>query len=134
MKRGALCLVLGLGLLPFLSCKDGPTGPVAGSLNVKITMPPASSGLDGAILFTITGPAAPDTAAAATGFAAFHQPLAQTTRYVVTGTLTSGATILTITVDDTRQSYTATIQQVAASGPGYQLRGSLTGYALAVTR
>ena len=127
----ALALVLGLA---GLSCKEGPTGPTAGTLKVKLTMPAANSGFDGAILFTVTGPTAPSDVGAGASLAKFHQQLGATTKYVVTGTLVTGATILTLDVEDTRQRYTATIQQVAAQN-GYQLRPApLTGYALAVTR
>ena len=133
MSRRLLALGAVVALVLAPACKDGPSGPVAGTLNVKITMPQGSSGNDGAILFTVTGPAVPASAAAGAGFQAYSQsPLALTTKHVVTGTLTTGATILTFNVDDVRQRYTATIQQVAASG--YQLRASLTGYTLSVTR
>jgi hypothetical protein len=51
----------------------------------------------------------------------------------VTGTLTTGSTILTLTVDDIYKTYRATIVEVAASN--YQLRSPpLTGYALTVVR
>jgi hypothetical protein len=132
MSRRRLTLIAALALALAPACKDGPSGPVAGTLKVKITMPQASSGNDGAILFTVTGPAVPASAAAGAGFQAYSQPLAQTTKHVVTGTLVTGATILTFAVDDVRQSYTATIQQVAASN--YALRTALTGYSLSVTR
>jgi len=132
VSRRLLALGAAVGLVLAPACKDGPSGPVAGTLNVKITMPQGSSGNDGAILFTVTGPAVPASVAAGAGFQAYSQTLALTTKHVVTGTLTMGATILTFNVDDVRQRYTATIQQVAASG--YQLRASLTGYTLSVTR
>ena len=132
MTRRLLALGAALVLLAASSCDRGPSGPVAGTLKVKITMPQGSSGNDGAILFTVTGPAVPASAAAGAGFQAYSQPLTQTTKHVVTGTLATGATILTFAVDDVRQSYTATIQQVAATN--YALRTALTGYSLAVTR
>jgi hypothetical protein len=133
MTRRVLALFSIVALAGITACERGPSGPVAGTLKVKLTMPAANSGLDGAILFTITGPAAPGvTAAGASGLRVFHEALAPTTRYAVTGTLTAGATIMTISVDDVGEDYTATIQQVAQTS-GYQLR-TLTGYALAVTR
>lgn len=127
-----LALTAALGLVAGVSCNDA-NEPVAGTLRVRLTMPAASSGLDAAILFTVAGPTPPVSAAAGTGLREFHEPLAATTKYAVTGTLTSGATILTFRVDDVRQRHTATIQQVAMSS-GYQLRTSLNGYSLLVTR
>ncbi|HXF95387.1 MAG TPA: hypothetical protein VNI61_04730 [Gemmatimonadales bacterium] len=133
MIRRVLVLGVALGVLGGLSCKDS-TGPVAGTLKVKLTMPGANSGLDGAILFTLTGPTAPGAASAGgPGLRVFHQALAPTMKVAVTGTLASGAVVMTFAVDDVRQRYTATLEQVAATA-GYQLRSSLNGYSLSVTR
>jgi hypothetical protein len=132
VSRRLLALAAALALAVAPACDGEPSGPTPGALKVKITMPQSASGQDAAILFTVTGPAVPASVAPGSGLQAYSQPLALTTKHAVTGTLTTGATILTLNVDDVRQSYTATIQQVATSG--YQLRISLTGYSLSVTR
>ena len=120
-------------LVTGLSCGDstGPSGP--GQLKVRLTS--ANSGLDSAIVFTITGPAALTSATAGTGLRVFQQPLGGTsTRFALVGQLTNGATILTIGVPDIRAltQYSGTIQGVAT--PSYQLRVLPGGYALALIR
>ncbi|HEX9218510.1 MAG TPA: hypothetical protein VF864_16170, partial [Gemmatimonadales bacterium] len=109
----------------------GPSGP--GQLKVRLTSP--NSGLDSAIVFTITGPAPLTSATAGTGLRAFQQPLGGTsTEFALVGLLTNGATILTIGVSDMRAlaQYSGSIQGVAT--PSYQLRSLPSGYALALTR
>ena len=127
--RRALCA----GALVFmagLSCNDA-SGPVAGSLKISLTTP--NSGADGAIVVFVTAPVAPVSAAAPAGLRVFYDSLGMTAKFAVTGTLSAG-TILTIGVDDVGRvaEYTATVQQVADAS--YQLRPSLAGYALAVTK
>ena len=124
MKRLWWLAILGA----VLGCLDNSAAP--GTLKVKLTTPNAGS--DGAILFTVTGPAVPLTTTAATGLRLFAQPLAATNHFAVTGSLLSG-TIMTIEVPDVSRAsaYTATIQQVAATN--YQLRPSLAGYTLTVS-
>ena len=124
MKRVLLAVLIGLS-----GACEHSTGPVAGVLNVRLTTP--NSGADGAVLLTISGPAALTSVAAPSGLRMFAQPpLGTTSKFVVTGTLSAG-TILTIGVTDVGQatSYHATVLQVAT--PAYQLRG-LTGYSLTV--
>jgi hypothetical protein len=123
---------LGAAALLTLGCGDRPTGPEPGTLRVTLTMPTANNGLDGAILFRVSGPEVPTAAAAGATFEMFRQPLTTVTTFAVTGTLASGAEIVTLEVPDVRQSYTGTIVQVAATD--YQLRGSLAGYGLSVVR
>src|SRR4029077_19544788 len=99
MKRSGLLghALLATLLVAGLSCGDstGPSGP--GQLKVRLTS--ANSGLDSAIVFTITGPAPLTSATAGTGLRLFQQPLGGTaTRFAITGQLTNGATILTIGV------------------------------------
>jgi len=120
-----LALAAALGLL--FGCLDR-TGP-GGLLKVELTTP--NSGADGAILLTVTGPAALRSATAGSGLRLFAEPLAATNHFALTGTLWAG-TILIIGVPDVGQAsgFTATIQQVAT--PSYQLRG-LVGYSLTVT-
>jgi len=123
MRHLALAAALGL----VAACDS--TGP-GGLLKVELTTP--NSGADGAILLTVTGPAALRSAAAGSGLRLFAQPLAATNHFALTGTLSVG-TILIIGVPDVGQAsaYTATIQQVAT--PSYQLR-ALAGYALTITQ
>lgn len=111
-----------------LGCLDG--GPSSGVLQVKLSTPNAGS--DGAILFTVSGPATLRAAAAAPGLRLFAEPLAAVNHFAVTGPLPSG-TVITIEVPDVGRasSYTATIQQVAAAN--YQLRPNLAGYTLTVS-
>ena len=110
-----------------LACLD-TGGPVAGVLKVNLTTP--NSGADGAVLLTVSGPAALTSAAPGSGLRLFSQPLGTTNRFALTGRLATG-TILMIGVPDLSAAagYTATIQQVAA--PSYQLR-VLAGYSLAI--
>jgi hypothetical protein len=132
MKRGfvvtAFAVLVGVGL----SCLDR-TGPVAGILNVKLTSP--NSGADSAIVFTITGPAPLTSATPGAGLRLFAQPLGgTTTRFVLTGRLSTNTTILTIGVEDVNAvgQYDGAIGGVAQ--PNYVLRPLLKSYALTVTR
>lgn len=112
-----------------LSCGDGAAPPVAGMLTVRLTTPHAGS--DGAVLFTVAGPAAITAASAPPGLRVFEDGFGQTsTSFAVTGDLPMGP-ILTIMVPDVRQAeqYVAVIQQVAAAD--YALR-PLDGYALTI--
>jgi hypothetical protein len=112
-----------------LSCGDG-TGSRAGMLEILLATP--NAGADGAILFTVTGPAAPAAASAPTGLRVFHDSLGVVTTLAVTGTLPAGI-IARILVDDVGRAgeYTAVVQQVAAAD--YTLR-PLAGYSLTVVR
>ena len=134
MKRLCGFAVIAALLVPGLSCggdSTGPSGP--GQLKVRLTSP--NSGLDSAIVFTITGPAPLTSATAGTGLRAFQQPLGGTsTEFALVGLLTNGATILTIGVPNVGNltQYSGTIQGVAT--PSFQLRGLPGGYALALIR
>ncbi len=100
-------------------------------LRVELSTP--NSGADGAILLTITGPAALTSATAGSDLRVFGSPSGgSTTRFALTGVL-KGGTIVTIDVPDVTKAreYRATIEAVAASD--FQLR-PLTGYSLTVTR
>jgi len=124
-----LLLALALGVV--FACSND-TAPTAGLLTVNLITP--NSGGDGAILLTISGPAALTSASPATGLRLFSQPpLGAANHFVLTGTLTGG-TLLTIGVADVARAsaYTATIQQVAT--PTSQLRPFLTGYSLTVSQ
>ncbi len=130
MTRLAGRVLVALALLGAGSCGSGTTGPVAGQLTVSLVTPNPNA--DGAILLSVTGPVALTSATAATGLRVFGQPLATTTRFAVTGTLTTGA-VLSIGVADVNQvaQYKASVQAVAAAD--FSLR-SLSGYSLTVAK
>jgi len=117
-----------------ISCGGGdPTVSGPGDLKVRLNSP--NSGLDSAIVFTITGPAALTKAVPGPGLRLFQQPLGGTsTRFALIGQLTTGATILTIGVQDLGglSQYSGTITGVAK--PDYSVRDLPGGYALALTR
>jgi hypothetical protein len=117
-----------------LSCGGDSTrvsGP--GELKVRLTSP--NSGLDSAIVFTITGPTALTSAVPGTGLRLFQEPFGGTsTRFALIGQLRTSATILTIGIKDLGElsQYSGTITGVAM--PNYTLRILPGGYALALTR
>jgi hypothetical protein len=129
MRRGRR-LVLALALVGAVACGDSATGPSAGTLEIRLATPAA--GTDGAVLFTVIGPAAPLSASAPVGMRVFFDALGATTTFVVTGPLPAGA-IARIEVPDVRRAgeYAAAILQVA--GSDYALR-PLSGYSLTVAR
>ena len=133
MTRATTKLVIAALIATLAACGGGSTGPVAGILKVKLATTP-NSGLDGAVLLTVTGPVIPTGAAAQTGFRLFGTPAATTNKFAVTGTLATGSILFTIDVPDINKvsQYSATIQQVAASS-NFALR-SLTNYSLSVTK
>lgn len=129
MKRALGVTVLALMVLG-VSCGKSGTGPVAGNLQVVLTSP--NSGADSAIVFTITSPAALTSVTAGAGLRVFAQPLGgTTTRFAITGRLTTSTTILTIGVANVNAAtqYSGTIQGVAQ--PNYALRALPGGYSLA---
>jgi len=128
MKRAFGVTVLALMVLG-VSCGKSGTGPVAGNLQVQLTSP--NSGADSAIVFTITSPAALTSVTAGAGLRVFAQPLGgTTTRFAITGRLTTATTILTIGVANVNAAsqYSGTIQGVAQ--PSFALRALPGGYAL----
>lgn len=134
MKRAfavpALAAALAVG---GISCVRTPAGPVAGDLQVRLTSP--NSGADSAIVFTVTSPAPLSTATPGAGLRLFAQPLGgTTTRFVLTGRLTTATTILTIGVENINavSQYGGTIEGIAQ--PNYALRTLPGGYALTVIR
>jgi len=116
-----------------VTCGDGgPTGPVAGTLSVRLTSP--NAGADQAILLTVTGPTALTSATAGSGLQLFQPPLGGLeTRFALVGRVSTGVTILTIGVEDVGRvnEYSAAIEGVARAD--YQLR-NLAGYELTVGR
>ncbi len=132
MKRLGGVALLATAIVFGLSCGGEPTMAGPGTLKVRLTSP--NSGSDSAIVFTITGPAALTSAVPGSGFRLFQQPLGGTsTKFALVGQLNTGATILTIGIQDigALSQYSGTITGVAQ--PNYQLR-PLGGYALALTR
>ncbi len=133
MKRLFSAALLAGGIAAGLSCGGEPTASGPGDLKVRLTSP--NSGLDSAIVFTISGPAALTSAVPGTGLRLFQQSLGgTTTSFALIGQLTNGATILTIGIKDlgALSQYTGTITGVAM--PNYTLRSLPGGYALALTR
>jgi len=117
-----------------LSCGGDPA-KVSGPGELKVRLTSSNSGLDSAIVFTITGPAALTSAVPGAGLRLFQQPFGGTsTRFALIGQLTTGATILTIGIQDLGElsQYSGTINGVAM--PNYSLRFLPGGYALALTR
>lgn len=134
MKKLLHAGLLSVVVIVVLSCLDS-TGSGAGELKVRLTTP--NSGADSAIVLTITGPAGSTltNATAGIGLRLFKPPLTdRTTRFALIGRLTQGAVILTIGVPDVNalSQYSGLVEGVAQ--PDYQLRTSLSGYALAITR
>lgn len=136
MRRFSGFALLGALLIAGLSCghdSAGPSGP--GQLRVRLTSPASNVGVDTAIVFTITGPAALTSATVPAGIRLFQQPLGGTsTRFALIGRLTNGATILTVGIPDMKvlAQYSGSIQGVAT--PSFQLRALPGGYALALIR
>jgi len=125
----ALAAVVALGI----SCGGKePTMSGPGTLLVRLTSP--HTGADSAIVLTITGPAPLTSAVAGSGLRLFQQSFGGTsTKFALVGQLNTGATILTIGVQDigALTQYSGTINGIAQ--PNFQLR-TLGGYALALTR
>jgi hypothetical protein len=130
MTRARRCIAL-CAIGAALACEaHQATGPVPGTLVVRLQNP--NDGQDGAILFTLSGPAAPVAPAAASGDTLWGGPFAATTnRFVVTGGVRSGS-ILSFQVPDVgvASQYSVALNQVAASS-GYGLR-PLAGYSVTV--
>ena len=125
--------ILAAAVTLLIACGGNSTGPTAGALTVSLTTP--NSGLDGAAILVLSGPAVPGSVTPAAGLTLWGGPVtAATTTIALTGTLSTG-TILTIQVEDTKlaEQYTATLQQVAVSTTPFTLR-QLSGYLLTVAK
>lgn len=130
MRRVPASLVAAFLLAAAGSCSSS-TGPVAGVLTVSLATP--NAGADGAILLTITGPSPLTSASAAGGVRLFSEALADMNHFALTGPLPNGP-LLTIGVADVNRvaQYVARIQDVA--GNDDQLRPSLAGYSLSISK
>ena len=129
----SLCKLVAAGLLAgALACSKDTTGPVAGTLKVKLTVTP-NSGLDGAALFSVTGPAVPSAVGVGSGFRLFGTATGTTSTFAVTGTLSTNSVVMTLTVDDINKvsQYSATMLSVAALST-FTVRPP-SGYTLRVT-
>lgn len=127
LHRAAAALVVAL----VVACKGDSTGPVAGTLTVKLTSP--NNGLDGAVYLVLKAPAVPQSVSAGTGLVLWSGPVTNdTAKVVLTGTLTSGP-ILTLQVDDVNKvgQYSVELKQISSTT--YTLR-PLTGYSASVTK
>jgi len=115
-----------------LACSKSPTGPQAGTLSIQLQSP--NSGLDGAMIFTLTGPNPVTNVVAAAGDTLWSTDFSgNTSRVLLTGSIRSGV-ILTFDVPDVNvpDQYNVTINQVASSSD-YSLR-SLVSYVPFVTK
>jgi hypothetical protein len=115
-----------------LACSKSPTGPQPGTLSVQLQNP--NSGLDGAILFTLTGPNPVSDVVAGAGDTLWSTDFSgNTSRVLLTGTIKSGV-ILSFDVPDVNvpDQYGVTINQVASSSD-YSLR-SLVNYVPLVSK
>jgi len=106
---------------------DGPTGPVAGPIELVLASPNSD---DGAVLLTVSG--GPMDSVAAVGYTTFSAPLSGTSaKVVVVGSVVSG-TVARVWVPDRSKTaqYSVTLVEVAARG-SYQLR-PLQGYRVTI--
>jgi len=133
MTRASWKLVVAALLATAVACGKDNTGPVAGTLKVKLTVTP-NSGLDGAILFSVTGPVVPSAVGAGSGFRVFGTATGTTSTFAVTGTLSTNSVVMTLTVDDITKvsQYSASVLSVAAAST-YILE-TTSGYTLKVTK
>jgi hypothetical protein len=115
-----------------VGCKDeGVNAGTPGTLRVNLTTP--NSGLDGAAVVMISGPAVPRGVNAGAGLKLWGAPVQSSQASVaLTGTLSTG-TILTIDVADIAlaDQYSASLREVSKSDSTVALR-VLTGYSLTV--
>jgi hypothetical protein len=131
-RAGVSALAL-CGAMMALGCHDDSVGATAtpGRLRVELTTP--NSGLDGAAVLILNGPAAPRAVTAGAGLTLWGGPV-QTAQATValTGVLSS-ATILLLDVDavELADQYSVTIREVSDNDSTVALR-NLTGYALTV--
>ncbi|HKV71804.1 MAG TPA: hypothetical protein VJN62_11175 [Gemmatimonadales bacterium] len=131
MTRLSSRLVLA-AVVAMLACSKSPTGPQAGTLSIQLQSP--NSGLDGAMIFTLTGPNPVTNVVAAAGDTLWSTDFSgNTSRVLLTGSIRSGV-ILTFDVPDVNvpDQYNVTINQVASSSD-YSLR-SLVSYVPFVTK
>ena len=88
------------------------TGPVAGALNVNVSSPQHD---DGALMLSVYG--GPVDSVESVGFPVYSIRAADSVKFIVTGSLGSGA-VARIHIPDGRQAsrYSAKVSQVAARG------------------
>ncbi|HEY6808103.1 MAG TPA: hypothetical protein VI160_04880 [Gemmatimonadales bacterium] len=126
-------VLLAAALVAAAECGHNATGPTPGTLFIKMVNRPANPA-DGAILLTLSGPAAPGNLTAAAGDTVWGGPFTGTVnKMVITGNITTG-TLASFDVADVALvgQYVVTITQIAASGD-YSLQAT-SGYTLNVTQ
>lgn len=100
---------IGLGVA--VSCSHEPSGPTAGTFDLRLATPNSD---DGAVLFTVSG--GPIEAVEPLDYTVYSAQVdANTLRVIVTGVITSGP-VVRIRIADDRQlpRYSASVNQVAA--------------------
>ena len=132
MNRSGWILALVAALSVIAACSNDPVAvvPHAGTLTVRLTTPHVD---DGALTFTLSGPAINNATAANASLRLFTRGSGESTIVgVLVGDLANGA-VVTLNVPDVTAAagYTAQVLEVADRDDA--LRDSLTGYALAVT-
>ena len=132
MNRPGWILALVAALSVSAACSNDPVAivPHAGTLTLRLTTPHVD---DGALTFTLSGPAINNATAANASLRLFTRGSGESTIVgVLVGDLANGA-VVTLNVPDVTAAagYTAQVLEVADRDDA--LRDSLTGYALAVT-
>jgi len=132
MNRSAWIFALVTTLSVSAACSNDPVAvvPHAGTLTLRLTTPHVD---DGALTFTLSGPAINNATAANASLRLFTRGSGDATIIgVLVGDLATGA-VVTLYVPDVKAvaHYSAHVLEVADRDDA--LRASLTGYALAVT-
>lgn len=125
LAAAAVSLTVLAGCEPKVTTTNETPGPTPGALKVLLTTP---NNDDGALLFTVVGPAIDSVHAS--GYVGYAAAVSATSwRLIVTGNVTSGV-IAEVWVRDTAQleAYVASLDQAAARG-SYEQQ-SLSGYSL----
>jgi hypothetical protein len=124
MTNAPALAAVGFVAASLLSGCSNNTGPVAGVLNVNISSPQPD---DGALMLSVYG--GPVDSVESVGFPIYSIRTSDSVKFIVTGSLGSGA-VARIHVPDGRQAsrYTAKLTQVAAR-TSYAV-GDLAGYSI----
>jgi hypothetical protein len=138
MTRSTMCalaMALGLTLVGISCAKDEPTAlKTPGTVRVNLTTP--HSGLDGAAVVVLSGPATPRSVTPGAGLTLWGAPVeTPQSRVALTGVLNAG-TILTLEIEDIElaSQYTATLHEVANGDSTVAIRSPLSEYSLVVVR
>lgn len=126
-----LVIVLSLGVVACDEDSDGPTGPtiVNERASVSLTTP---NGAEGAVLVTLVGRGYSNIQPAYSGYRIFWRMQSEEeVRVLVLGSITPGLLLTADVARDPRESYTATLVEVAARDD--TMRESITGYAVQIS-